>query len=232
MSEITHQKTRILLQAAADGPLTADEQSILDAHLASCGECSAYAKNLTNLEVDLRKVFHAQWDAQRPHLNLQAITHPSPAKLIWNNFFSQTNAMGKVTIVVALVLGYIVIANLFGIKLPISSNETPTTVPTPSEHALALSIFPTPSAQYTLTGSTRRVCETITYVVKENDTLAYIALQHGTTKETLMEYNNLSSNMVFTGMELVIPQCDGTPSQAATTTITPLNGTIFPTKPE
>jgi LysM repeat protein len=83
-----------------------------------------------------------------------------------------------------------------------------------------------------LAGSTTQACETIIYIVRENDTLAYIALQHGTTEDVLLEYNNLNSNAVFTGMELVIPQCNGTPSQAATTTITPLNGTIFPTNPE
>ena len=231
MTEITHQKAHALLQAAADGPLEADEQSILDAHLANCRECSAYAKSLADLEAGLHRAFQAQWDSPRPHLNLQAITHPSPAKLVWNTFLRQTNTMGRVTIVAALVLGYIVIANLLGIKLPISSNETPTTVPTPSELSLALAISPTPSMQFTLTGSATQVCETITYIVRQNDTLAYIALQHGTTEQALLEYNDLNSNTVFTGMELVIPQCNETPSQAATT-ITPLNGTIFPTKPE
>jgi LysM repeat protein len=232
MSEITHQKAHALLQAAADQPLEVDEKSALDAHLAKCKECSDYATGLMNLEAGLRRAFHTQWDSQRPNLNLQATTHPSPAKLIWNTFLRQTNAMVKVTIVAVLVLGYIVIANLFGIKLPISSNETPTTVPTPSELPLVLAISPTPSTQFTLTGSTAEVCETITYIVQENDTLAYIALQHGTTEEVLLESNNLNSNTVFTGMELVIPQCNGTPSQAATTTIAPLNGTILPTKPE
>ena len=226
MIEITHQKAQTLLQAAADQPLKADERSALDAHLATCKECNDYSKSLTNLETGLHRIFHAQWDLQHPNLNLQAITHPSPAKLIWNNFLSQANALGKVTIVAALVLGYFVLANLFGIKLPISTEETPTTVPTPSVLSLALAISPTPSAQFTLTGSTTQACETIPYIVQENDTLAYIALQYGTTEETLLEYNNLNSNTVFTGMELSIPQCDGAPSQTATTTITPLNGTI------
>jgi LysM repeat protein len=232
MLEITHQKAHALLQVAADQSLGADEKSALDAHLAKCKECSAYARGLASMEVRLRRVLHAQWDMQRPNLDLQAITHPSQAKLIWNNLISQTHALGKVTIVAALVLGYVVIANLFGIRLPISTDETPTTVPTPSELSSALAIPPTPSAQFTLTGLTTQACGTITYVVQQNDTLAYIALQHGTTEEAILEYNNLKSNMVFTGMELAIPLCESTPSQTATTTITPLNGTIFPTQPE
>ena len=232
MLEITHLKAQTLLQAAADQPLGADDKSALDAHLAKCKECSNYAKSLTNMEASLRRILHAQWDLQRPNLNLQAITDPSPTKLIWNNLLSQTHALGKVTIVAALVLGYVVISNLFGIKLPLSTDETPTTVPTPSELSLALAISPTPSAQFTLTGLTTQACETVIYVVQENDTLEYIALLHGTTKEAVQEYNNLTSNTVFTGTELAIPLCKSTPSKTATTTTTPLNGTIFPTQPE
>jgi len=232
MLEITHQKAHNLLQVAVDKPLGADEKSALDAHLTTCDECRAYAEGLTNLEVSLRRVLHAQWDTQRPNLNLQAITHPSQAKLIWNNFLNQTHALGKVTIVAALVLGYVVIANLFGIRLPLSADETPTTVPTPSELSLALATSPTPSAQLALTGLTTQACETTIYIVQENDTLEYIALQYGTTEETIQEYNNLISNTLFTGMELTIPLCKSTPSQTATTTITPLNGTKFPVQPE
>ena len=66
MSEITHQKAHALLQAAADGPLGVNEKSALDAHLTTCKECNDYARSLTTLEADLRKVFHAQWDRQRP----------------------------------------------------------------------------------------------------------------------------------------------------------------------
>lgn len=232
MLEMTHLKAQTLLQVAADQPLGAEEKSGLDAHLATCKECSNYAKSLTNMEANLRRILHAQWDLQRPNLNLQAITHPSPTKLIWNNLLSQTHALGKVTIVAALVLGYVVINNLFGIKSSLSTDETPTTVPTPSELSLALAISPTPSAQFTLTGLTTQACETVIYVVQENDTLEYIALLHGTTKEAIQEYNNLTSNTVFTGMELAIPLCKSTPSKTATTTITPLNGTFFPTQPE
>jgi len=232
MIEITHQKAHTLLQVAVDQPLGTDEKSALEAHLAKCKECSAYASELTNLEVGLRRIMHAQWDTQRPDLSLQAITHPSPAKLVWNNFLNQTRALGKVTIVAVVVLGYVVIANLFGIQLPLSADETPTTVATPSELSLSLAISPTPSAQLALTGLTTQACETVTYVVQANDTLEYIALQYGTTKEAIQAYNNLTSNTVFTGMELAIPLCMGTPSQTVTTTITPLNGTIFPAQPE
>ena len=145
--------------------------------------------------------------------------------------------MGKITIVVALLLGYVVIANLFGIKMPISERETPTILPTPNALALINATSPTPSIQSTLTGSTVQACETLAYVVQADDTFEGIAVRYGTTKDAIREYNPmyasaLNSNTVFTGMELLIPMCKSTPSRTATTTITPLSGTIYSVQPE
>jgi LysM repeat protein len=237
MLEITHQQARRFLQTAADQPLGADEKSALDAHLAICTDCSTYASNLTELEARLRSVLHAQMDSQQPALDLHAITYPSSAKFAWKYFVYQTHAMGKITIVVALLLGYFVIANIFGIKLPISERETPTILPTPNALALMNATSPTPSIQSTLTGSTVQACETLAYIVQADDTLESIAVRHGTNKDMILEYNKmyasfLSANTVFTGMELAIPVCKSTPSRTATTTITPLSGTIYPVQPE
>ena len=152
-----------------------------------------------------------------------------------NNFFSQTSLMAKVTIATALLLGYFVIANLLGIQSPISSEKTATILPTPNEAVAMYATSPTPSAQFSLTGSTTQTCKTVTYLVRENDTLASIAFQHGTTQESILEQNHLASNTVFTGMKLSIPLCYNTPSHTATTpmnmlTTTPANGTIIPTQ--
>lgn len=237
MSEITHQKARSLIQAAADQVLQPEEKIALDTHLAWCQACVNYATNLSALEVNLRKSFHTTWDNQHvPSLDLQAIINPSLKKFFWNNLFGQTSAMAKATIVAALLVGYFVIANLLGIQTPIVNEETATILPTPNEFASAYSASPTPSAPVSLTGATSQSCETVTYRVQKNDTLASIAYQHGTTKEAILEYNHLSSNMVPTDTELIIPFCN-TPSHTATipenmTTITPLNGTVFPTQPQ
>ena len=237
MSKITHQRAQALLQTAADQKLKPAESSALAAHLTECKECSSYANNLSALETSLRRVFHINWDNQRSNLNLQKIINPSPTKLLWNIFFGQMGAMGKATIVAALLLGYFVIANLFGTRFPILSGETATTLPTPNEFASVYSVSPTPSAQFSLTGSTSQACETSIYLVQENDTLASIAVQHGITQETILEHNHLISSTVFTGMELVIPLCNNTPSHTATitenmVTITPINETLFPTQPQ
>lgn len=238
MSEITHQKARLLLQQAADQMLRPEDKPALDMHLANCKECSAYASNLSALETRLRNAFHANWDKLRlPNLNLQTVINPPPAKLLWNNFFSQSGAMGKVSIIAALLLGYFLLSNILGIQTPIVNNKTATTLPTPNEFTSAYFTSPTPSAPISLTGSTSQACETITYRVQKNDTLASIAFHYGITEETILEYNKSISTTVFNNMELVIPMCKSTPSHTATIpknglTITPANGTLFPTQPQ
>jgi len=209
--------------------------------MTKCNACRAYADHLIDLETNLRMALHTRWDHYRPNLNLQAIKNPSPAKLVWNSFFSQTQALGKVTIIAALLLGYIAIVNLIGIRIPISTDETPTALPTPNGFTSTSASSPTPSIQSTLTDWTSRSCKTIIYVVQENDTLDSIAVQHGITPETILEYNkdvdSLASDKVFLGMELVIPLCEKAPSRTASLpgsvlTITPISGTIFPDQPE
>jgi LysM repeat protein len=205
--------------------------------LCSKKECHAYATNISALEASLHRAFHTNWDNQQPNLNLRNITNPSPAKLLWKNLFGQTGVMGKATFVAALVLGYFVIAIFFGIQTPISSDKTATILPTPNESAFGYATSPTPSAQISLTGSTSQACETISYRVQENDTIESIAFHHGITINAILEYNNLISTTISIGAELIIPLCQITPSHTAPIlenmiTITPVNGTIFPTQPQ
>jgi len=238
MSEITHKEARKLLQAAADQILNPEEKSILDMHLSQCQDCNEYANYLSTLEVSLRRVFHTQLDYHKPATpDLKAILNPAPIKLVWNSLFGPSSVMGKAAIVIVLMIGYFVVANLFGIQTPIASNGTATILPTPSEFLSAYVQSPTPSAQFTLTGSILQACETTIYRVQENDTLEFIAYQHRISQESILDYNHLNSNTVFTGMELVIPLCNNTPSRTATIpnntiTITPLNETILPTQPQ
>lgn len=237
MIELTHQQARALLQAAADQPLPAADRSALDAHLSVCNDCNAYAAQLAGVEARLRKALHTKWDSFRPDLNLQAIKQPSPASRAWNYFFSQPQVLGKVTIMAALLLGYIAIVNLVGIRVPITENKTPTVLPTPNGFTTSFSGSPTLSAQSARTDTTTQTCDTVIYVVQENDTLESIAFQHGITKETLLGYNpsigELAANTVITGMELAIPLCESTPSRTASLpgsalTITPMKGTLLP----
>lgn len=238
MHEITHKKARLLLQQAADQMLKPEDKPILATHLANCQECNTYASNLSALETRLRNAFHANWDNQQlPNLDLQIVFNPRPAKLRWNNFFSQSRAVGKLSIVAALILGYFFLSNILGFQTPIVNDETATMLPTPQKFTSAHPASPTPSPPTSLTRSTSQSCETIIYRVQENDTLAYIAFQHGITREEILKFNQLSSDTVVIGMELYIPICNNTPTNTATSlnntiTTTPVNGAILPTHPQ
>jgi LysM repeat protein len=237
MDEIIHHKARTLLQAAADRSLAPADRSGLDAHLTECRECNAYADRLARLEVELREAMHHKWDNYRPALKLLAIQNPSPAKLIWNNLFSQVHALRKVTILATLLLGYVVIVNLVGVREPIANDETPTALPTPNESSSIFVNSPTPFTQSALPDLTSLSCKTTIYVVQTNDTLESIAARFGITKEAIQQYNPgdnlLAANSEFTGMELKIPLCESTTARTAsipgnTLTITPIDGTILP----
>lgn len=235
MFDITHQKARLLLQFAADQMIEPDEKLALEAHLQKCKECRNYANSLTNLETGLHNTLHARWDDQQPKLDLQAITNPSPAKLIQINVSSLTQSMGKVTIVVALLLGYFMLANHFGIHIHSLNNEIPTNLPTPNESVLFFNTSPTPSAptQLTMTKLTTQDCDVITYIVQATDSLESIATKYGTSKELIMEYNNLTTDFVSPNRGLFIPLCKSTPSHTASIpsnsiTNTPIHGTILP----
>ena len=236
MFEITHQQARLLLQAAADRPLGAEERTALQVHLAHCQACSQHAGGLASLEDRLREAMRARWDLQRPGLDLGAILHPPAVKPAWGRFLGQGTALGKVAILAALFLGYVLVASLFGLRSPLSGGGTPASAPTPNEPALAFAASPTPPAHLTSTGLSTQGCETLVYIVQANDTLESIAMRHGATKEAILAYNvdyaQSASQTVFAGMQLVIPLCRGTPSQTATTTLTPILGTLLPVQPE
>ena len=239
MHEITHQKARALLQSAVDFALEPADKSALDAHLSECKECSDYASHMTSLESNLRRVMHANWDHQHPGLNIQAIIDPIPSKFVWNNFLNQAGILGKVAIMATLLLGYILVASLIGIQSPISNKETPTILPTPNGSALVFSNPPTPSGatQLTSTRLTTQTCDIFIYIVQATDSLSSIAVQHGISKELIIEYNNLGASEVSPGMKLAIPLCNNTPSRTASIpgnslTITPINGTVLPSQTE
>ena len=65
MSELTHQQAKKLIQAARGGTMTQPEQESLVQHLDACSGCRAYAGQMDELEGNLRRTFHARWDASR-----------------------------------------------------------------------------------------------------------------------------------------------------------------------
>lgn len=242
MPEMTHHQARTLLQISADRSLEPAERSALESHLAACNACREYAGQLSRLEYTLRENMHARWDGYRPALNRQAIKNKIQAKPVWTNPLSHLNALGKVTMMATLLLGYLLIANLVRVGGTASKSGTPSALPTPNEPASTfLSNSPTPPTQSATLQRTSLPCETIPYIVQANDTLESIAVRHGITKEDILEYNkeadSLFSNTIFTGMELNLPVCRSTPSYTAsagtnTLAITPTDMTFLTGQPE
>jgi len=73
---------------------------------------------------------------------------------------------------------------------------------------------------------TALACDRVTVTVQENDTVSSIALNYGVPMQAIMDYNGLSTPVLFIGQKLVIPVC----ARAATAGPTP-TATIPPPYP-
>jgi LysM repeat protein len=207
MESITHQKARSLLQAAADDKLKENEQVELDTHLASCKECGEYAQNILILETGLSRMFHARWDNNIPKLSIAAIKERSKIVAGQNRI---TKLIGRMAVIPTLTLLYVLAISSIGQQnhAPVVSAMSPISPSVP---------LYTPSPQNTSTRSNPTECHDVAYIVQENDTLPGIAMRFGISKETLLKYNHLTPEVIYTSMELILPLCDGTPANSTTT---------------
>jgi LysM repeat protein len=83
---------------------------------------------------------------------------------------------------------------------------------------------PTATSQSTSTVSsseaTSSACQTITYTVTENDTFSSIAANYNISVNSIKSYNNWTSDVVWTGMKLILPLCERLPTEGPTPTST------------
>ncbi len=83
---------------------------------------------------------------------------------------------------------------------------------------------PTPSPQPTATlsagDSTEAACSKISYTVVSGDTLSTIARNYNVSIESIKDWNNLSSDVVYEGQILSIPLCERLPTAGPTPTAT------------
>lgn len=72
----------------------------------------------------------------------------------------------------------------------------------------------------------------ITYLVESGDTLSSIAARFGTTYQAIMELNGITSTMIYSGTELLIPveQALASPSPSSTTSPSPTPALPSPTE--
>jgi LysM repeat protein len=213
MASITHLKAQYLLQAAADSMLAPLDKTNLDDHLAECQECRQYAKHLSKLQDDLRRVTRYRWNQVGIPLSTEKIRNRT-AKVNVQAYRLRT--IGKLSVAVA------VLALVFMLVINVSSTmkDIPATASSMSLTPEKLVLTPTPSIKETVTDAVVQECTNITYVVQENDTLESIAARHSVSKQIVKEYNGLATDILTVNMVLVIPLCEGTPANSTMTPTT------------
>jgi hypothetical protein len=218
---ITHDEARRLIQFRADDALKDVERNLLETHLSICAECQKYASATSDLEATLQHLMHSRWDHQPLPLSPDKTVSPNPTHYTQSVFFATR----------IIAMGVICVAFLFNIwqfTQPGRQRSNPPQAEIP--------MIPTPSMHSTTIRVTNQTCETISYQVRENDTLKSIADQFAIPAEEIIRANQLRTRSLDTSMLLSIPVCTPTPSGTPKTiktaftpllgsnTLTPVNG--------
>jgi len=111
----------------------------------------------------------------------------------------------------------IVELNQLSTTCPLSIGQTlliPQPTPTP---------LPAPTETLSPAEATDAACEKLPYTVLDNDTLSGIAINYNVGIQTIMDYNGMTSQTVFSGQVLIIPLCERlpTPGPSPTATLPP-----------
>ena len=210
LTQISHEEARRLIHHKADYLLDHNRLSLLNAHLKGCAECSAHASQLNELENILPRVMQNKWKL-----------HPTPilvgqlmSRIRSGPFgFANYNSVARTAAIVIAVVAFMISAWQF------SSIKSAA----PPQKLIGVLPIPTPSTQLTSTGVTAQDCGHVQYRVQEDDTLQGIAYKFSVSKETIMAFNNMSTETIAEYMEIKIPLCNFTPSRTdkpPTTTIT------------
>jgi hypothetical protein len=207
---ITHEQARQLLQLNMDHMLNPQEAATLSAHLRTCGECQRYENEIKEAENILVPIMKRQWDVQPVPLSITTLNRKS---LLTRTSPILTMRTAALTLVfMALFFS----AWQFWISDSSEASLIPQSIPpVPTPAALTAQ---SPEVRLTVEG-----CALLPYIVQEHDTIAGIASQFSVSDALILEVNQIETNEVHPGMELLIPLCDFTPtgtSHAATFTTT------------
>jgi len=206
--QITHEEAIQLIQYAADKAVPGVKEKLLHEHLQDCAQCSAYARQFKDMENVLQTVMRKQWSQRPAPLSLSTLKAKKD---------SQKNRSALLVTRTALIGMAICTFIFIGWQVTLTTNPKNAIFP-------GMLPVPTPSTQYTATNTLALNCHQILYKVQEYDTLESIANQYATSKEAIMNLNNLNTETIQRDMELLIPICKSTP----TSTIYPPTFTITP----
>lgn len=207
--QITHAEARRLIQFDLDRVLDPERQKSLFAHLEECDDCRGYATEIRAVEHKLRHMMNKQWNHHRPlPLSIDAIKAQHKLARGTQNLFQLRSALVSLVLVAFSFMIWQFTATSYN-----SSRQIPSTIlPVPTPSTLTTASLASPTCEWTL------------HVVEPGDTLDNIAFQYSVSKQDVMTFNRMESELIDESMELKIPQCNVTPTMTAhlpTTTLTP-----------
>ncbi len=122
------------------------------------------------------------------------------------------------------------LAIFFGVSVQaiVEVNNLPTTCPLSIGQTILIpqptpTALPPPTETLSPAEATDAACEKLTYTVQDNDTLSGIAQNYNVGIQSIMDYNGMTSQTVFSGQVLIIPLCQrlATPGPSPTATLPP-----------
>jgi LysM repeat protein len=206
---ISHERARKLIQLSMDEILPAADQPALHAHLQDCLECQSYAHDVQEAITMLSPAMKKRWGSKPTPLSVEALR--AKKEKAWTS---------TVLTMRTAALGVVCAAFIFSAWQFISSGPFPA-----GSVSSAIPQIPTPStSSFPPTGtSVVESCEKMIYPVQAGDSLASIDRQLSVSEESIIEINDLKTEIVSPGLELLIPICSFTPTgtfHAATFTTT------------
>ena len=207
--QITHAEAHRLIQYDLDRALDPEKQISLFAHLQDCEDCRGYADGMRDIENQLRQVMNKQWNLSPLPLSIDSIKTQINLPRGAHNLFQLRTAL------VSMVL---VAFSFFIWQLTSTSYHSSEQIPS------TILPVPTPSTQLSTASLASPTCEWTLHKVEASDSLESIAFQYSVSKQDIMTFNGMDSELIDESMEIKIPHCNVTPTMTAhwpTRTLTP-----------
>lgn len=216
---ITHSEAQEWIHLESDASLTTDQKKALEAHMVVCSECRMYANGIRGMENVLRPLLQRQWRQQPVPLPIGSLLR------------NRNNKLSNSTLLATRIAAISVMLLAFMVSTWRLASSNPD-IPNPVLANIPSMPIPSTSTQLTSTRTGFEGCNTISYVVTKNDTLARVAYEYSISVEEIMRMNALNDETLYTGQILSVPSCDSTPTgtiHPQTTTLTPYLHTITST---